>query len=833
MGMCRKSVIWILGVLMGIVAVFAVLRATPFPALERYVRGPRTVELFDRGNQRIGFLHGEEGTRRYTVALEDIPEEVIETLLAAEDRRFFFHPGVDPLAVARSVHQNIRAGKVVSGASTVTMQLARIVSPHGGGFRGKLMETWNAVRLETRYSKSELLELYVNGLPFGSNVEGIESASRLFFGVPVSRLEEEEALLLSVIPRRPQYYHPHRNPEQLVAAALVTAEAAGIETDREQLTGALDRGRERAEAYRRLESRTQRIAPHFRLEVAEALPAETRSSGGRVQTTLDLGMQRELEQELRAAFQLAEFSRIRNGGAVAVDHRRGEVRAYVGSVDYYDTEHGGMINTVRTRRHSGSTLKPFLYALALKEDYTASTILPDLPQVFGGEEAYMPRNFSGRYAGPVRLRTALASSLNVPAVYTAMQLGVSEFSDLLSDLGFSDVDSQRHVVGPGIAVGNMEIRLLDLVRAFTVFPNDGELIPFAVLTDEETEGSAPTEGSEQTEGSARTEGPERVFSRATAQIIRDILSDKAERALGFGRRSALDTDFPTIAKTGTGDQFSDIWAVASDPDLTVGVWMGNVDGSTVIGSPGSSFPARAAIGFLSSFHDPESSFPPLDDVHTVQISPVSGMKYDPPQGGSIRELFPKGEYPPRDTWHTAPGGPVRYPVEYQAWAKARGLGVSEGEDGSGIADDSAGRESLGGVDGSGGGEGGYAAAGAGGSDESRASGTVLEPAAPEPGDLEQTDLEPASSVTITRPNDGAQFYRSPRLDEGEQRVPAEVISDGEEPIQLFWNGSLIAEGRPPLHVRVPLTRGTHELVAVAGPVRDTVSFRVGSDRSVR
>lgn len=797
--MFRIRTVWVLGVLIGAGTVFAVLRVPPFPELQRYLQSPRTVELFDRDQKRIGFLHGEEGMRRYSVALEDVPDEVINALLAAEDKRFFFHPGVDPLAVARSAHRNLRAGGTVSGASTISMQLARIVAPHGGGLAGKIRETWNALRLEMRHSKKELLELYVNGLPFGSNIEGIESASRLFFGVPVDELEEEEAVLLAVIPRRPQLYHPHRNPEELVTAALATAEAAGIDTSHERLLSILDQGEERAEEYRRVESQAQWIAPHFRLEVARALPEETRRNGGRVETTLDLCMQQELERQLRAVFRLAEFSRIRNGGAVAVDHRRGEVRAYVGSVDYHDVEHGGMIDSARIRRHSGSTLKPFLYAMALENDYTASSILPDLPQVFGGDEAYMPRNFSDRYAGPVRLRTALASSLNVPAVYTAMQLGVSQFAGLLGDLGFADADSQRDHVGPGIAVGNMEVRLFELVRAFTVFANDGKLLPVSLLSE-----NAPNDFDYDVNADT-----ERIFSPATAQIIRDILSDEAERTLGFGRHSPLNTDFPTIAKTGTADQFSDIWTVASDPDLTVGVWMGNVDGSTVIGSPGSSFPARSAIGFLSKFHDPDSSFPPLDDVHTVQVSPVSGMRYDPPRGGSIPELFPKGEYPPRDTWHTGPRGEVRYPVEYQAWAEARGLGASTGDAG---------------VEGATG-----AATGAGGTGDSAGTDEFRDGDGSFPLTAE---LEPARSVTITSPNDRAQFYRSPRLDDHEQRVSAQVISDGEEPIQLFWNGSLIAEGRSPLQARIPLTRGAHELVAVAGSVRDTVAFQVGSDRSL-
>ncbi len=772
-----------------VAACVAALRFSPFPQLDAFLARPYSVEILDRNGTPIGAAHREDGTRRYRIRLDELPESLLAATLAAEDRRFFVHPGVDPAAVARAAAGNLRRGATVSGASTISMQLARLVAPHSGGISGKAAETWNALRLEARLTKSDLLELYLNTVPYGAGAEGVEAAARRYFGRSATALTAEEALLLSVVPRRPAHLHPHRNPERLAATALPVAERAGIATDRGGLLEAAlaaqqwDAGRTSSAAAPGAAGGIARAghppspryeppatadgerdgarqgepfeAPHYVQRVARSLSAGERAAGFPIHTTVDLRMQHALEDRLRESVREARFSRIRNAAGVVLDHRSGEILAYAGSADYFDEHHGGMIDAVRIRRKSGSTLKPFLYALAMEHGYTAASILPDLPQSFGDEEAYIPRNFSNTHAGPVRLRTALASSLNVPAVHTVVDIGVDRFVDTLDELGFASASIQREEVGPGIAVGNLEVTLLELTRAFSVFAG------------------------------ARTD----IFSEATTQIIRDILADGAERALGFGLDSVLDTPFPTIAKTGTANQFSDIWAVVTDPRLTVGIWMGNVDGSTVIGSPGSSFPALAAVQFLEHFHEPGSTFPPADAVHTVMISPVSGMRYNPPDGIGIPELFPEGFYPPRDTWHTSAGGPVRYPPEYRAWAQARRAGTTDGTAAGDIADNPGARTA---------------------------------PA------ISQSPGATPSTLRINSPPSGARFYRDPRIGETQQRIAVEVTSDGHTLIRLYWNGSLAAEGLAPLHVRLPLTPGRQTLTARSADLEDSVIFEVAS-----
>ena len=746
------------------VAAFAgALRFSPFPQLDAFLARPYSVEILDRNGTPIGAVHREDGTRRYRMDLGELPWPVIAATLAAEDRRFFVHPGVDPAAVVRAAAGNLRRGATISGASTISMQLARLVAPHSGGISGKAVETWNALRLEARLTKSEILELYLGSVPYGAGAEGVEAAARRYFGRSAAALTAEEAVLLSVVPRRPADLHPHRNPERLATTAVPVAERGGIATDRTGLLDAAlaaqqwDAGRTNSAGGDQHDPRKSEPfeAPHYVQRVARSLSATELIDGSPIHTTLDLRMQHTLEDRLRESVHEARFSRIRNAAGVVLDHRSGEVLAYAGSADFFDDDHGGMIDAVRIRRKSGSTLKPFLYALAMEHGYTAASILPDLPQSFGGEEAYIPRNFSNTHAGPVRLRTALASSLNVPAVYTVADIGVDRFADTLDELGFAAVSKQRSEVGPGIAVGNLEVTLLELTRAFSVFAGAGT----------------------------------RVFSEATTQIIRDILADGAERALGFGLDSVLDTPFPTIAKTGTANQFSDIWALIADPRLTVGIWMGNVDGSTVIGSPGSSFPALAAVHFLEHFHEPGSTFPPADAVHTVMISPVSGMRYNSPDDISIPELFPKGFYPPHDTWHTSPGGPVRYPTEYRAWTQARWADAIEGTAAGNTADIPGSRTA--------------------------------------PGTSPAPDATPPT-LRIDSPRNGARFYRDPRIGETHQSIAVEVTSDGHASIRLYWNGSLVAEGHSPLHVRLPLTPGRQTLKARSANLEDSVIFEVGS-----
>jgi penicillin-binding protein 1C len=574
---------------------YLAFRLTPFPELERFLSRPYSTPVTDRKGRLLRVLPLEGGLRREYVSLDEAPLQVVEAFVLSEDKRFFFHPGFDGLAAARSLIDAARAGRVVSGASTITMQLAGMVVPGERSFSGKIREVINAVRIETRFSKSEILELWLNSLPFGGGAEGIQSGSRSIFGKSVAELTVPEALLLAVVPRRPRDLSPAEDPEAAVVAAMGIAGRFRLPVGEGELS--------RAAAFAAVRPGNRSFeAPHF---LAAASGDLAGANSGR--TSLDLDIQHRVEGLVHHALERYESHRIRHAAAAVLDTRTGEILAYLGSPDYFRGGEGSMIDAVRVPRRPGSCLKPFLYALALEQGYEAWNILPDYPLEFGTSEVYTPTDFDNRFRGPVRFRTALASSLNVPAVYLLDQLGVEGFADFLVSAGFPGSPAEIGLSGLGLSLGNREVSLLDLIRAFAAFPRGGTLPELSYL---------PVAG--------RREGV-RIVSRYTAGVICSILSDDAARIPGFGSVRTFETPFPAVFKTGTSNQFQDIWALGATPRYTVGVWMGNLTGETVMGRTGSSIPlgiVRELLLYLQgSSGDP---LPEPPGAARVEICAVTG-----------------------------------------------------------------------------------------------------------------------------------------------------------------------------------------------------------------
>ena len=641
-----------------VVAVWVVLAVSPDPALDRFQSRPYSLTITDRTGTPLQTLPLVDGLWREYAALNALPSRLVSIFQEAEDERFYAHPGVDPLSLFRALVQNTRAGQIVSGGSTITMQLARLVKPHSGGFGGKLGEAFYAIRLECKLSKSEILELWLNSLPFGSQIEGVASAARKVFGVEVAELSTEQILLLAVIPRRPARYDPRNNPDGAADAAWQLASRIGVEiSDLEASVAA-----KAASSPGVTTTGSSLEAPHFVRYVAAQLSDERLARGVPVRTTLDLDVQRALEAAIRARIASADRFRIGNGAGIVIDNQTGEILAYVGSADFSDAERSGQIDGVRIARQPGSTLKPFLYALALENGFSAATILPDIPTEFGGREIYVPENFNRRFNGPVRLRTALASSLNVPAVYTIERLGVANFANYLLELGFASLGDQMSSVGTGLALGNAEVTLAELARAFTVFVRDGSLPELG--WDLQPARDDP--------------GSRHVMSESTAGIIRSILSDELARVPGFGTRSVLDTSFEAMFKTGTSSQFNNIWALGSTGRMTAAIWMGNFGGETVIGAPGSSLPAAAVIEVLGLFADPGSKLPDPHGVQEMDICATSGLRATEHCPAVLPEIFAIGEEPEWCSWHTGLSDPVRFPPEYQSWALERDYLIQAG-----------------------------------------------------------------------------------------------------------------------------------------------------------
>ncbi|MDR2028895.1 MAG: transglycosylase domain-containing protein [Treponema sp.] len=650
-----------------------ILRVLPYPELGAYQGRSRGLVIQDRNSRVLRVLPARDGVKREWAPLEDIPAGAVHVFIRAEDRRFYLHPGVDLISVAGSALRNLRAGRVVSGASTITMQLARLIRPRGPGLGGKIGEAWDALRLEARLSKREILELWLNGIPFGSNIEGVPAMSRARFGIPVTQLDDRQAVLLAVIPRRPALYDPAANPDAAASAAIALALRCRLGLD-----GAALRDAAFEAARRDVPEKAPFLAPHFTERLASMGPALPGRDRALIRTTLDLGLQSYAEERLEAELSTLTNNRVSNGAILAIENATGAVRIYVGSASWFDEARGGKIDGIRILNQPGSCLKPFLYALALDRGFSPADVLPDLPTIFGSSEAYIPANFNRRFNGPVRFRVALASSLNIPAVYLLERLGVGAFEEYLVSLGFDSVAAARGSHGTGLALGNAEVSLEELVRGFSVFPRGGFLRDLRWIEGDD-EGQGPPE-------SASPEG--RVMSPYAAALIADILSDRASRFIGFGPAPALATEFTSLFKTGTANQFQHIWALGATGRFTVGVWMGNFSGETVVGRTGSSIPARIAADLLSALEgsagappdrEPEPALSGL--AEGVRICALSGMAATGACPGTMIEWIPRDRIPRPCSWHGA--GPVRYPPEYQAWITERFRSGGVQQEGSG------------------------------------------------------------------------------------------------------------------------------------------------------
>jgi penicillin-binding protein 1C len=590
----------------------AALLYLPDRSLQRMRFGWEGVVIADRSGQPLYSIPTREGGYQHRLSRAQISDTVRETFVRLEDRRFYRHGGIDLPAAGRAVFLNLRDRRIVSGASTIPMQLARLIHPHGGGMLGKAEEILRALYLEARLSKRQILLLYLNNLPFGYNTLGVGAAARTYFSAPLQELAPAQLLLLAVIPKAPGLYDPFASPENREA---LRQRAAALSPFLSLSPDQIDRA---MGTFRR--GKPEFMAPHFVRYVIEGSGVRERSEMkdlemSRILTTLDVslydGVSRSVRERLAAVTSAGgdrrgasrsgpEAARLRNACALIMDNRSGEVLAWVGSQDFFDSENGGQIDGVLRRNSSGSTLKPFLYAAALERGYTASTLLPDLALTFGAQEGYRPENFDRRSRGPVRLRTALASSLNVPAVYLLSQIGLDEFLTLCRELGIAIPEDAEARVGLGAAVGNLEVTLLELVRAFNVFPNRGLLPQVRVIREVETVEGRRFQIDGQGAGSDL--GAKRVFREQTAWLISDILADPAARAGGFGTGSRFNTSFPAIFKSGTASEYTSLWCLGAAAGCSVGVWAGNFDGRPAFGSTGSSLPAAVVVEVLEKLN---------------------------------------------------------------------------------------------------------------------------------------------------------------------------------------------------------------------------------------
>jgi penicillin-binding protein 1C len=523
------------------------------------------VDFADRDGLPLGTLLSRDQAHTAFVPLAQVSPDFVHAIVAAEDGRYYRHGPVDAAAAARATWQMIRERTVVSGASTITMQLARMVWPGHEGVGGKVLEVWGAWRVAAGMNRDQVLEAYVNRLPMGGNLYGVEAAARTYFGIPAARLDLAQASLLAALPNNPTELNPYGHMpdlrarqryvlERMVADGYLTAAQAVVARD-ESVT---------------LQPRNQGIiaGAHFLFYAAGTLaPGTTRA-----RTTLDRPLQEFVETQIRQTLATLAGHDVQQAAVLVVDNRTGDVLAYAGSADYFDDLALGRNDGVQSLRQPGSTLKPFLYQDALENHVIRPNSILDDTQAFyaiPGGELYSPSDYSDAYLGPVRVRIALADSLNVPAVRVLSLTGVGVFLDRLHALGFAHLDKPAEYYGLGLTLGSGEVSLWELTHAYLTAARSGDAIPLRVLlaggADRAPAKLVPVVGRQ-------------VGDPSAWQLVTDILADSHARAASFGVDSMLSPPFAAAVKTGTSSDYRDTWTVGYTSDYTVGVWAGNFDG---------------------------------------------------------------------------------------------------------------------------------------------------------------------------------------------------------------------------------------------------------------
>lgn len=507
------------------------------------------------------------------VALSEVPKSVILATLAVEDHEFFNHSGVRPLSLIRAAKATI-VDDTLQGGSTITQQLIKnvLLSPERT-FTRKFKELFLAFAVERKYSKEEILELYLNNIPYGGTAWGIQSASQKFFGKNVADLSLGEAAFLAGLPSSPSSYVSHAGDVEMAKErqklVLDRMEELGIITP-EQNKQAL------AEDLKFVEQVEYIKAPHFvqyvRKELERRYGRQMVESGGlTVKTSLDLDLQNKLQEIVTQEVAKAGDLNISNGALVVLDPKTGQILTYVGSVDYFK-EGWGAYDVITALRQPGSTIKAVTYSLALERGYTPASPIVDAPLTIqlGGGQTYKPVNYDGRYHGTVTLRSALANSYNIPAVKMVKEVGPDNMVLLGNKMGLKNwyVDGSY---GYSVTLGGKETRLMDLTNVYATLARKGEYLPttpFISVKDPNGFELYDTGGA----------AAERVLSEESAYLMTNILSDNSARTPAFGSRSLLYIPGRNVAvKTGTTDEKRDNYAIGYTPSVVVGVWVGNND----------------------------------------------------------------------------------------------------------------------------------------------------------------------------------------------------------------------------------------------------------------
>lgn len=583
--------------------------AKDFPRPEKFTERQllQSTKIYDRtGTILLYEIYGEE--KRTVVLLSAVPDYLKNAVIATEDANFYHHLGVDFKGIARAVLSDLKLGKPAYGGSTIPQQLIRstFLSTQKTAER-KVREIVLALELDRRYSKDQILEWYLNQIPFGQNAYGVEAASQTYFKKSVSEISLSEAAVLAALIQAPSRLSPYDENKNLINNTELLARKDYVLNRMEKLGYVSKEEKEKAQKEEiKFSSILQPIkAPHFVMYVKDYLESKygvefLRENGLKVYTTLDWSLQQDAETIVREGAKRNETYNAYNASLVALDAKSEQILAMVGSKDYFgDLYPKNCVpgrnclfepqpNVSLLGRQPGSAFKPFVYATAFEKGYDDKYVVVDEPTNFGvwGGEEYKPQNYDGKFRGPVTLRQALAQSLNVPSVKVLLELADSPEAfrsggepDSIKTAKEFGITTLKPPYGPSIVLGGWEVKLLDMVSAYSVFANEGlKVTTSSILKIEDSKGNIIEENKKE---------PKRVLETGVARLINNILSDNEARAPIFGSKSVLYFENSDVAaKTGTTESFKDGWVIGYTPSAVVGVWVGNNNNTKMKKEPG-------------------------------------------------------------------------------------------------------------------------------------------------------------------------------------------------------------------------------------------------------
>ncbi len=555
--------------------------------------------IYDRtGETLLRTIYQEE--KRSPIKLDQAPDSLIKAILATEDADFYNHKGLDLKSIIRAILVDLRLKTPAQGASTISQQLIRSTYlTLEKSIQRKIREVVLSLELERRYSKDQILEWYINQIPLGPNIYGVGEAAKTYFNKDVSELTLPESAIITSLIKAPSYYYPFgEHNEELMKRKDFVLERMKQEgfIDQKTLESAKQEEIKFAE-----QSKSLTIAPHFTLYVENYLLKKygidfLSKNGLKVYTTLDVELQEKAEEIVKKGVEANKYYHSYNGALIAITPYNGEIVAMVGSKDYFGEaypknctpgvnckfEPKVNVAVYGEGQQPGSAFKPFVYATAFKKGYTPNSIVVDERTNFGtwGGKDYIPKNYDGLYRGAVTFRQALAQSLNIPAIKVLLKAGIQDSLNTAHDMGISTLNQGASFYGPSLVLGSGEVKLLDMVSAYSVFANNGLRVPPTPILKIEDKNGNVIEAGKST--------PKRVLSEQVCKNITSILSDNNARAPMFGRNSYL--YFPqhpeVAAKTGTTDGFRDAWAIGYNQSIAAGVWTGNNDNSSTAKKPG-------------------------------------------------------------------------------------------------------------------------------------------------------------------------------------------------------------------------------------------------------